>query len=477
MTSLLLSATNINPHVLEMKYAVRGEVLDVATALKKQLLADPTSLPFPEVVSCNIGNPQALGQAPPAFARQVISLVVNSDLIKSCPQAFLPQAIERAKLYLDKTNGIGAYSGSQGVEIVRKEVSDFISRRDGYPCDHNNIFLTNGASDGVKALMQTTIRGGTCRDGVLVPIPQYPLYSALTTLFDGELIGYYLDELSDWSFTIDELIRSTEEAVAKGISVRALVIINPGNPTSAQLNKEQMIAVVNFCEDRSIVLMADEVYQENLYGQSTDTFISFKQVVCEMKSAVQLVSFHSVSKGYTGECGIRGGYFELHNIASSVKQQLYQLASISLCSNMVGQLAVGLMVNPPTDGEAGALQQQHRDDIMNSLETRQNMLAETLNKMEGVTCSSLSAAMYGFPRIALPLKAIEAAKRRNKQPDLFYCLEMLKKTGIITVPGSGFKQKENEYHFRITILPPMNKFDAVMNRLQTFHQNFMNEYR
>ena len=476
MTSLL-NEQNINPHVLKMQYAVRGEVLDVATAIKTQLANDPTSLPFPEVVSCNIGNPQALGQAPPAFARQVLSLVVNPDLITACPQAFLPQAIERAQSYLNTTNGVGAYSGSQGVDIVRNEVAAFISHRDGFPADPANIFLTNGASDGVKALMQTTIRGGAQRDGVLVPIPQYPLYSALTTLYDGELIGYYLDETSDWSFTIDELIRATDQATARGVSVRALVIINPGNPTSAQLTKDQMIQIVAFCEDRSIVLMADEVYQENLYGKAKGTFVSFKKVVSELKSLVQLVSFHSVSKGYSGECGVRGGYFELHNIDAGVKQQLYQLASISLCSNMVGQLAVGLMVNPPTEGEAGKLQNEHRDRIMDSLEKRQNMLKETLDSMEGVSCSQLSAAMYGFPRIVLPLRAVEAAKTAGKTADLFYCLEMLKKTGIITVPGSGFKQRDGEFHFRITILPPMDKFDAVMQRLKLFHQEFMNEYR
>jgi alanine transaminase len=470
-----LSASTLNAHLVEMQYSVRGRVLEVATALKAQLLADPSSLPFDEVVSCNIGNPQALGQRPPPFNRQVLSLMVNPELISTAPGAFLPQALARAKAYLESVK-VGAYSGSQGVECVRVEVAAFIARRDGCPADKDSVFLTNGASDGVKALMQACIRGGDQRDGVLVPIPQYPLYSAVTTLYDGELLGYHLDEAADWSMTTGELARAADEASARGVNVRGLVVINPGNPTSQQLTRASMEQVVTFCEARGLVLMADEVYQDNLYGTAAGTFVSFKKVVVEMASQVQLVSFHSVSKGFTGECGTRGGYFELHNIAPDVKQQLYKLASISLCSNLLGQLAVGLMVNPPTEGEALAMHVAHKETILASLEWRQKQLVATLNTMAGVSCTDLKASLYAFPQIALPAAAVAEARKEGIEPDLFYCLALLQRTGIVTVPGSGFKQKEGTFHFRITILPPKEQFADIMGKLKSFHAGFMEEY-
>jgi len=107
---------------------------------------------------------------------------------------------------------------------------------------------------------------------------------------------------------------------------------------------------VRFVEKRpGLVLAADEVYQENVYGDAPP-FISFKKIVRELGSKIPLVSFHSISKGFTGECGLRGGYFELTNIDTAVKAHLTKLASVSLCSNTMGQVAVGLMVNPPTSG-------------------------------------------------------------------------------------------------------------------------------
>eukprot|EP00941_MAST-03F_sp_MAST-3F-sp1_P003575 g3575.t1 len=464
-----------------MKYAVRGEVLDVAMDLRERLKDPANDLPFDELISCNIGNPQALGQKPPPFNRQVMSLVTNPALLETAPDAFLPQARLRAQKYISEIKGgIGAYSNSQGVEVVRQEVAEFIAQRDGYPSSPENIFLTNGASDGVKALMQTVIRGGKQRDGVLVPIPQYPLYSAVTTLFDGELVGYYLDEENGWSMSVAELRRAVDEATAKGVTVRGLVVINPGNPTSQQLQLEAMKDVVRFCIEKGLVLMADEVYQENLYGSAKGTFNSFKKVVMSMGEETQdfeLVSFHSISKGYIGECGIRGGYFELHNIDPAVKQQLYKLASISLCSNVMGQVAVGLMVNPPREGKALEMHKTHRETMLASLERRATKLSSSLNQMDGITCPPLKASLYSFPRVHLPPAAVAAAEKLGKEPDMFYCLELLKNTGIITVPGSGFKQREGQYHFRITILPPEEKMDDVLKRLTNFHSNFMKKYR
>ncbi len=182
-----LSLSRINPLVVKAEYAVRGRLLDRARELEEQLEAGD-KLPFTYIVRCNIGNPQALGQKPLTFTRQVLSLLMNPALLESeQARALYPaDAIERAKAYKAAiTYSIGAYSESQGVGLVRQHVAEFIAARDGYPADAADIFLTDGASAGVKALMQLLIQGPS--DALLTPIPQYPLYSAVTQILNGSL--------------------------------------------------------------------------------------------------------------------------------------------------------------------------------------------------------------------------------------------------------------------------------------------------
>ena len=190
-------------------------------------------------------------------------------------------------------------------------------------------------------------------DGIMVPIPQYPLYSASIALYGGKLVPYYLDEDHGWSLDVTELKRSLDTARAQGICVRALVFINPGNPTGQCLSEQNLRDLISFCYESRLVLMADEVYQENIYNKQRP-FISARTVLGEfpepVKSGTELVSFHTVSKGAYGECGLRGGYMEVHNVDAAVIDELYKVAAINLCSNMPGQVALGLMVNPPTAG-------------------------------------------------------------------------------------------------------------------------------
>ena len=222
-------------------------------------------------------------------------------------------------------------------------------------------------------------------DGIMVPIPQYPLYSALSTLMGANLVGYYLDETAGWKAHMSELVRSYDEAIKNGTRVRALVVINPGNPTGQCLSLSAQQDLVRFCVKNSLVLLADEVYQENVYAKDK-TFTSFKKVALSMgkeMSELQLVSFHSTSKGFIGECGLRGGYMELHNIPEDVKAQIKKLASISLCPNTIGQLCVGLMTNPPTSGEAGKEYEKQSSETLASMERRAIKLCKGLNDLEG----------------------------------------------------------------------------------------------
>jgi aspartate/methionine/tyrosine aminotransferase len=313
-----LTLDNINPAVLVTQYAVRGELVQRASAIQESNFAEK---PYRKLLECNIGNPQAVGQSPLTFNRQVLSLLCYPELARNPAAAalFEPDAILRAKEYLQAIpNGLGAYSESQGFAIVRQQVANFITKRDaGVPAYKENIFLTDGASKGVEKMLSLILRGRT--DGVLVPIPQYPLYSATLALAEAHLLGYELVEEEGWRLSVDVLEEKLAAAKANGIHTRGLVVINPGNPTGNSLPLENMKEVLRFCGKHGLILMADEVYQENVWLESRP-FHSFKKVLHTMADApkVQLVSFHSTSKGFLGECGMRGGYFELCNFDPEV---------------------------------------------------------------------------------------------------------------------------------------------------------------
>jgi aspartate/methionine/tyrosine aminotransferase len=272
----MLTVADINQNVVRAQYAVRGELVLKAQDMK----GDLSSYPFDKVLECNIGNPQAVEQMPLSFGREVLSLLLNPALLAkpAVSQLFKADAIARAKEYLAAVpQGLGAYSESQGVAIVRQQVADFISARDGVPGRKEDIFLTDGASKGVGFLLQLVLRAGE-EDGLLVPIPQYPLYSATLALQGAHMLGYELDEGANWALDMGGMERAVADAKARGVSPRALVVINPGNPTGNCLPLENMQECVRFCAAHGLVLMADEVYQENIYDNNLP-FISFKKVM------------------------------------------------------------------------------------------------------------------------------------------------------------------------------------------------------
>ena len=157
---------------------------------------------------------------------------------------------------------------------------------------------------------------------------------------------------------------------------------------------------------------------------------------------------------------------------------MYKLASLTLCSNVAGQVAVGMMVNPPKQGEASyELYEQEKKTTLNSLQRRAILLVDALNKLEGVVCQPSQGALYAFPSITLPDNAIKAAESQGKAPDAYYCLELLDQTGIVVVPGSGFGQKPNTFHFRTTILPQEDEIVQVIERMSKFHADFLDKYR
>jgi aspartate/methionine/tyrosine aminotransferase len=450
---MAIQLKDIGKAVRETEYAVRGPIVARAQELERQ---------GREIIYCNIGNPQALQQKPLTYLRQVLALCQYPDLITRAAALFPADVIDTAQRVLKGTkHGLGAYSDSKGVRVIREAVADFIRERDGLEADPESIYLTDGASKGVQTALRILISGP--RDGIMIPIPQYPLYSATITLYEGKQVGYYLDEGHDWKLSQAMLEESLQEARRYGVTVKAICVLNPGNPTGSVLDRANISMLIDVAKAHGLAILADEVYQENIY-LAGDRFVSFARVMVEKgETDVSLFSFHSCSKGFLGECGQRGGYMEVRNVPADVVAQITKLQSVSLCSNLSGQVATYCMVRPPKPGEPShELYARERDGVLGELRKRAILLAEGLNRIPGIQCNVVAGAMYAFPRISLPAG----------RTDVDYCLALLEETGICVVPGTGFGQIPGTAHFRTTILPPTPQIEKVVRRLAEFHATY-----
>ncbi len=471
----------INPHVIEMEYAVRGPIPQRAAVMERE---------GRRIIPCNIGNPQALGQPAISFHRQVVALLEEptrldrekkfNRILKNTPgvvdelreeDLVSEYVLDYVATMLDQwPDGMGAYTESRGPLFIRKAIARFIDRRDGVtpadlvPADPDSIFLTEGASEGVRLILEMLITDSS--DGIMIPIPQYPIYSATIARCGGAQIGYYPDEDNDWSLDRSILEEAFEQAEKDGVKVRAIVVINPGNPTGAVLDEKSGREIVLFARSHGLAIMADEVYQENLYGAD---WTSFAQLVGE--DDVTLFSLHSTSKGFYGECGHRGGYVEVRNPPEvegsdfSFMDLLLKQASVRLCSNTVGQALIYAVVNPPEVGsEPWARYTAEKETILADLYEKAVMVRESFDEMAGMESFGKIGALYHFPRLnGLP----------EGTTDYDYCMALLETTGLVTVNGSGFGQKPGTQHLRIAFLPPKEMLEEVLPEWIAFHNGYV----
>lgn len=222
---------------------------------------------------------------------------------------------------------------------------------------------------------------------------------------------------------------------------RVLAVINPGNPTGSVLTHENIRKIIEFAYQEKLLIIADEVYQQNIYAKEAE-FHSFKKVLREMNLELEIASVMSLSKGFMGECGLRAGYCELVDVDPSVRAIFLKMLSARLCCSVLGQIGLDCVVNPPKPGEASyELFCAERDAVLKDLKQKARLAADSLNAIEGVQSNSVAGAMYAFPSITIPPKAEQAAKEAGQKPDFFYALRLLEQTGVCIVPGSGFGQR------------------------------------
>ena len=470
----------VNRKIFEMEYAVRGPIPRRATELREMGQA---------IIPCHLGNPQALGQPPISFYREVLSLVEHPMLIererklKALYGDGLLNQLESSNFYSDYVldvskqfllqmeTGMGAYSESNGAKFIREAVASFIDRRDGSDdlegqrSQVDQIFITNGASEAVRYVIDLLI--DDVDDGIMIPIPQYPLYSAAIKRVGGSQVDYFLDEEAGWTIDVQHLHSAINEAQGRGVNVKAIVVINPGNPTGAVLDKKTIREVITFAKNHGLAIIADEVYQENVYETE---FVSFARVLG--RDEVPLFSVHSTSKGVYGEGWHRGGYLEIRNPPNvkgtniSFSDLVLKQASVNICSNTVGQLMVYLLVSPPLEGsETYRCFIEERKFILEELYQKASMIRDGFEYMDGMSCFGSTGAMYLFPRMD---------KLPAGTTDFEYCMRLLEHTGLVTVNGEGFGQKKDSNHLRIAFLPPRDVIEKVLPEWINFHNAYVN---
>ena len=494
----VLNKSTVNPNLIKTEYAVRGYIPTLAAQIKSKIAAQPNSYPFDSVVQMNIGNPLIFNTRPITTTRYVLGKALSRasglDIMPAEDSRYYIEknfqetpphlwqelndlADELSPLVsLDQRNWKGGYSG------IKKDIAEALIARDALPAEPEQIFLSNGASAAIRLILHYLVKGST--DGVLIPIPQYPLYSALIDLLGGSPVPYYLQEEKEWAPCIDDVSARYEVAVKSGVHPRALVLINPGNPTGSVMSRSVLEELLAFAHSKGMVVLADEVYQENIYG--TQRWLSCRKVLGEMPANIskelELISFHSLSKGLFGECGIRGGYMELTNIDASFLKGLstfYANVPPGLISQLLLSLKARLMSGNLRDKlstSSFSVLEQEISKTQESLFYRAGLAVTKLNSLPGVSCNPIEGAMYAFPSLKLSPKFQETAAAIGMPADTLYCKELLERGGICVVPGNGFGQKEGTFHFRATILPSPDKhFTEVFDRFATTHLQIMED--
>lgn len=388
-------------------YDIRGPVLAAAKKMEEE---------GHRVIKLNIGNPLPFGFEAPE------EIVV--DVIRNMRDA-------------------SGYTDSLGLFAPRKSIMHYCQEKGIKGVTVEDIFLGNGVSELIVMAMQGLLNNG---DQVLVPSPDYPLWTAAVSLSGGVPVHYHCDEAAEWYPDLDD-IRSKVTS-----NTKAIVVINPNNPTGALYPKEILEGILQIAREHGLIVFADEIYDKVLYDGNVHTSLA------SLADDVLCITMNGLSKNYRA-CGYRAGWMVVSGDKRNAKdyiEGLNMLASMRLCANVPGQMAIQTAL--------GGYQSINDLIAPNGRLTRQRDLAwKMLTDIPGVTCVKPKGALYLFPKLDPKMYPIK--------DDEQFMLELLKEEKVLLVQGSGFNWPHPD-HFRVVFLPHENDLAEAIGRVARFLEHY-----
>lgn len=421
----IINTNTINQNLKYINYAIGGEVEQRSHQITEELKSGNKKYSFSAITETHKANPKIYGFPSFSFYRQVLSILLNPSEMSN-PSINL-DIKNRAKYYLGQIdNNIGSLSPASGYGFIRNNVAKFINQQSGMKLIKEDVILTEGSSSAINLIFNSIINDRN--DGIMVPSPNFPLITSLVSLNNGKLIYYNLDEENEWQFDLKDIENHYKKSINENINVKAIFLINPGNPTSKVIKFEKLQELIKFCWEKRILILCDEVYQENVYFGAK--FISIMNALNKMPApydSLEVFCFNSTSKGLISEGGVRGGYVAMANIDPEVKKYIGKLRNIYMCSNTVGQIMIDLMVNPPSANECESKTvesfQNEKGSFLKTLAKRAEIANDLFQGMKNLTCQKIEATFYAFPSLNFSEKIKKIASEKNMEPDLFYSLE------------------------------------------------------
>ena len=388
-------------------YDIRGPIMDAARQMEDE---------GQKIIKLNIGNMAPFGFDAPEEIQQ--------DMIRNLPNS-------------------AGYSDSKGIFAARKAVMHETQKQGIVGVTLDDIYLGNGASELITMATNTLLDNG---DELLLPMPDYPLWTAATSLSGGTPVHYLCDEANGWMPDLAD-IRAKITPRTKGI-----VVLNPNNPTGALYSDELLKGIVEIAREHGLVIMADEVYDKVLYDGNSHT------AMASLSDDVLTLTFNSLSKSYRS-CGYRAGWMVVSGdkrSASDYIEGLNMLSNMKLCSNVPGQWAIQTALGG----------YQSINDLVcegGRLRRQRDLAYELITAIPGVSCVKPQAALYMFPRLDPAVYPIT--------DDRQFFLEVLRETRVMLVQGTGFNWKKPD-HFRIVFLPHEDDLREAIGRIARFLEHY-----
>ena len=388
-------------------YDIRGPIMDAARQMEEE---------GQKIIKLNIGNLAVFGFDSPEEIQQ--------DMIRNLPNS-------------------AGYSDSKGIFGARKAVMHYTQQQGVKSVTLDDIYLGNGASELIVMATNALLNDG---DELLLPAPDYPLWTAAVSLSGGTPVHYICDEANGWMPDLDD-IRARITARTKGI-----VVINPNNPTGALYSDALLKGIVALAREHGLVIFADEVYDKVLYDGAKHT------AMASLSDDVLTLTFNSLSKSYRS-CGYRAGWMVVSGDKKPARdyiEGLNMLSNMRLCANVPGQWAIqtalgGYQSINDLVGEGGRLRRQR------------DLAYDLITAIPGVSCVKPTAALYMFPKLDRAMYPIE--------DDQQFILELLQETHVMLVQGTGFNWPTPD-HFRIVFLPHEDDLREAISRVAKFLEHY-----